>query len=94
MKYLFVRWKHPNPEDPTLLYSELNEDRWEVRKVEIYADGRLGYADNDKELKKTRLGLEPVPALSEIAKNPEFEPEEITREEFERIWTKAVETGA
>ena len=52
MKYLFVRWKHPNPEDPTLLYSELNEDRWEVRKVEVYADGRLGYADNDKELKK------------------------------------------
>ncbi len=34
----------------------------------------------------TRLGEEPIPPLSEIASDPQFEPIEITKEEFEEIW--------
>src|SRR6185295_1628385 len=39
MDYVKVWWKHDNPSMPTLLYSELDERRWETRKIEIFGDG-------------------------------------------------------
>jgi len=41
MQYLKVRWIHPSQEDPVVLLSELDSDRYEVRKIEIFADGRI-----------------------------------------------------
>jgi hypothetical protein len=35
------------------------------------------------------LGLAPLPLFAEIAANPEFEPTEIAKDEFEEIWSKA-----
>ncbi len=43
--YIKVRWLHTSPDDPVLLYSELDAERWEQRKVDIFADGRTGFAD-------------------------------------------------
>jgi hypothetical protein len=88
MKYLFVKWMHNNPEYPVLLYSELDDSKFEIRKVEIFPDGSKGYAGESEEFGKTRLGIEPIPSISEIAKDPEFEPREITQEEFEKIWSE------
>jgi hypothetical protein len=90
MQYIRVLWKHTHPDDPTLLYSELDEARWEVRKVEVFRDGRLGYASGTDSKGNTWLGIEPVPALSEIALDPQFEPAEIPKDEFEEIWLRAV----
>ena len=39
MRYIHVRWLHEHPDEPVDLYSELTGDGWEVRKVEIVADG-------------------------------------------------------
>jgi hypothetical protein len=69
-----------------VLYSELDNDRWEKRKVEIYSDGRMGYADQERAVGGTFLGLEPIPALPEIAKDPQFEPYAITGES---VWRTA-----
>jgi hypothetical protein len=44
MQYIKVVWKHDHPEEPIVLYSELDEDRWEVRKVEVFRVGSAGYA--------------------------------------------------
>lgn len=90
MIYLRCRWNHSVPGEPTLLYSELDDERWERRKVEIFADGRAGYADRYQESGDTRLGLAPVPALSDIAADPQFEPAEVSKEEFELVWNDAV----
>lgn len=87
--YLRVRWKHSNSEEPVLLYSELDEERYEVRKVEQFIDGRMTYADGRYSSGDTRLGEGPVPPLSEIATEPIFEPEAISREDFEAVWDKA-----
>jgi len=87
MKYIFVKWVHNFDYEPVLLYSELDDSRFETRKVEIFPDGRKGYASETEEFGSTRLGTEPVPPISEIAKDPEFEPKEITRDEFEKIWS-------
>ena len=90
MQYIKVQWIHNDLDYPVLLYSELDADRWEVRKVEIFHDDRMEYADQDREIGTTGLGEEPVPTLEEIANDPEFLPEEITQDEFEQIWAKAL----
>jgi hypothetical protein len=88
MRYLYVKWLHKDPGAPVHLYSEVGDDAYERRKVEIYADGRKGFADATEEAGGTSLGVMPVPTLAEIAAHPEYEPKEIDQEEFQRIWLK------
>ena len=61
MNYIRVRWFHENPDAPDLVVSELDDHRWEKRKVEVFADGSKGYAMKDEERGGTRLGLVPLP---------------------------------
>jgi hypothetical protein len=89
MRYLHVTWRHDNPEDPVELYSELDEGSREVRKVEVFPDGRLGCAGGTGATESTRLGLVPVPPVDEIARDPQFIPQEISKADFERVWQKA-----
>ena len=86
MNYIQVKWKHSFSVEPVLIYSELDEERWEIRKVEVFPDGHRGCASAAGSFDGTRLGTEPVPPLTEIAADPQFEPSEISREEFERVW--------
>jgi hypothetical protein len=68
----------------------LDDQRWEVRKVEVFREGRMGYADAEREFGGAGLGLVPMPLLAEIAADPQFEPVEITRLEFESVWSEAI----
>lgn len=86
MKYILVKWLHHFDNEPILLYSELDDSRFEIRKVEIFPNGKIGYASKFEEFGPARLGTEPVPPISEIAKDPEFDPKEITQDEFEKVW--------
>jgi len=88
MRYIAVHWHHNNPEYPVELYSEIDDEGWEQRKVEIFADGHLDYADKVDESGSTWLGIEPVPSLAEIAADPEFTPREISKTEFEDLWKR------
>ncbi len=89
MVYLKVKWKHSYSNQPVLLYSELDPQRWEVRKVEIFPDGGMGYAGLGREFRDTRLSVEPLPSFEEIAEQPDFEAEAISKAEFEKVWAKA-----
>jgi len=91
MRYIKVAWLHDYPRDPVLLYSEVGADGYETRKVELFRDGAMTFADEETEAGSTGLGEIPVPSLEEIAADTEerFVPEAITREEFERVWTQA-----
>lgn len=86
MTYIKVKWHHSFQNEPVILYSELDENRSEVRKVEVYADGSCGYAGEGQELGGTKLGLVPIPALAEIAADAQFEPLETSQQEFENLW--------
>ena len=90
MIYLRCRWRHSFPNEPILLYSELDGERWELRKVEIFADGRAAYADRHQKIGNTCLGLVPVPPFAEIAADPQFDPAEVSKEEFESVWNDAI----
>jgi hypothetical protein len=88
MKYIKVKWIHSLPCEPIWLYSELNENRWETRKVEIFGDGSYGYASASASIGKTRLGKMPIPPLDKISEDAQFQPVEITKEEFDEVWMK------
>ena len=88
MRYLHIKWVHKNPGDPVHIYSEIDNQSYERRKVEIYADGRKGFADSSEEAGGTALGSMPVPPLAEIAAQPEFQPKEIAEEDFQKVWMK------
>jgi hypothetical protein len=86
MSYLRVLWKHSLADEPVELISELDESRFEVRKVEIFRDGCKGFASKAESARGTSLSIEPIPDLTEIAADPQFCAEEILREEFDLVW--------
>lgn len=88
MTYLKVIWIHSFEDEPTELYSELDKNGWEVRKIEVYRDGSFGIATKEKSFGGTELSLEPLPNVEEIRKDPQFLPTEISKNEFEEIWNQ------
>lgn len=87
---LLVKWIHAFPLEPVCICSEMNSDRSETRKVEIYVDGRMGFSNGEKSVGGSMLSTEPLPPLQEIATDPQFVPVEISQEEFEKIWAVAL----
>ena len=59
MQYIKCLWKHNFPNEPILLYSEIDGDRYETRKVEYYADNSFGIASQTVEIGSTALGTVP-----------------------------------
>ena len=90
MKYTKVDWLHNSSDSPTLLYRELDSDRWEVREVKVYANGGMGFADRETRAGRTTLGVEPLPPVEQIAADPEFEPVIISADEFGSLWLRAI----
>jgi hypothetical protein len=86
MRYIKVDWEHDVPNDPITIFSELDSDLWEHRKIEVFRDGHLGYADKDEEFGGSMLGIEPWPDLATLGQEPEFAIEDISKEEFENRW--------
>ncbi len=66
MKYLKVEWLHSNEYDPCLIYCEINSLKEETRKVEVFLNNELGYADKNVETVDTRLSLYKIPSDEEI----------------------------
>jgi len=84
-----VTWHHDSPGEPVYLYSEI-EERREVRKVEAYLDGTMDYADESGGTGTTFLSETLMPTTDEIAQDPQFTADSLTREEFEAVWRRAV----
>ncbi len=90
MKYLMVDWFHNFPDEPTKIYSEIDEQRNEIRKIELFRDGKVGYATEEVEFGGSGLSECPLPEIEEIAADLQFKPIEITSEEFEEVWKSKV----
>ena len=88
MKYIRVKWEHSNPDEPIWLFSEIDADGRELRKMECFRNGFCDYATPNESTGNTALSTRPIPDLTVLARDPEFTPVEITKEEFEDVWTK------
>jgi hypothetical protein len=89
MRYLRVRWRQDSAGEPVILYSEVDDEGWEVRKVDVYANGRRDLAGEGIETGSTFLAGDRTPSLEEINGDAQFEATEIDGDEFERIWADA-----
>ncbi len=88
--YIKVKWVHSDEEYPKYIYSRLDDDNFEIRKIEVYADGKVGYADQDRESNGSMLGSLPFPPLDEITTDKQFELEVISEKEFEEQWKRSI----
>jgi len=91
MKYIDVKWLHESEAYPVRLKSELNDQRFETRKLEFFRDGKVGFASANGATKGTDLGLMVVPDLEEINSDPQFQGSEIGSQYFELLWSRHVE---
>jgi hypothetical protein len=89
--YLKVIWHHRLAEEPVELFSEVDDNRMELRKVDVYRDGRHDFANHARSTGTTRLSEGPLPSVEEIAAQPEFTPAMIDAAEFEKVWLRATE---
>ncbi|TCK00530.1 hypothetical protein DFR71_1533 [Nocardia alba] len=85
-----MEWRHDSETEPSTFFIEVGDDNYEVRKVEIFKDGRshrvgLNGADD--------IGLAqiPVDSIEEINLDPDFHAIEIDATYFETEWEKAPE---
>jgi hypothetical protein len=88
--YVKVVWRHQLIDEPVVLYSEIDANGYEVRKVEVYRDGNMDWADGDGSTGVTRLSETRFPSIAEIGRQQQFVPEQISHEEFEEVWRAAV----
>ena len=91
--YIRHRWDHDFDNDPVELWSELDEHRFELRKLEYFRDGTVGYADRTESSSRTQLGDQPVPGNAEILSTGEFEELEVSEASFEERWKKRMKNG-
>jgi hypothetical protein len=89
MEYFHCLWIHKDTDDPVVLVFEIDDDRYEVRKVEIWRSGQIGWAGRDSHTENTGLGEGSIPSLEEINVEPVFSAVKITKEEFENYWRLA-----
>ena len=87
--YLKVIWHHELDDEPVELFSELDSVRMEIRKVEVYRDGRYDFADANRSSGSTQLSDGPLPTFEEILGMADFTPTYISADEFERVWRQA-----
>ena len=85
-------WHHEFADEPVLLYSEIDDAGVEIRKVEVYRDGRRDYADSSRSTGTTQLSETAMPSIEEIASQAEFSPSAIEPGEFEDTWQLATGT--
>lgn len=90
--YFACEWHHDLPGEPVLLYEELDDQRYETRKVEEYRDGRRLRSDQIQPDRTPTLSWVEVPSLDEIAADPQFTVLPLTPEQFQAVWDAAVDS--
>ena len=82
MNYVLLEWFHTLKDEPYLIYSEIDDQRYEVRKIEIYKNGTI--ARYDEQLSDVKFPEN----LDEINQYQEFCAKYVSQEEFETMWNK------
>jgi hypothetical protein len=88
MQYIDVVWLHECGEDPVRITSEMDDERYEVRKLEFFRDGAVCFASATLVMGDTMLSAVPVPPLEEINSDPQFQGVSMSASEFEELWVR------
>ena len=93
MRYIDVDWKHESRKYPSRLVSEIGGDDFEIRKLEFFPDGTVGFATEIQNSKTTELGADVIPSIEEINLKQEFSGKVISQIDFEKLWEIYVLNG-
>ena len=87
--YFHCIWTSAKADEPIGWYDELDASRCSIRCVRKFRGGRLeaySYAsDNWRDV----MPEGPIPPIETINRDPEFFAREISRAEFEAVWSEA-----
>jgi len=89
LKYILLKWFHNLDDEPYKIYSEIDDQRYEVRKIEIYKNGTIYICDEQMNNSQIELADVAFPEdLDEINQDRQFFAQYISKEKFESIWNK------
>lgn len=90
MRYIrFIRLDF-RPTEPIETFSEIDDEGREIRKVEVYPDGTVGFACLEIAFHSTFLSSVTIPSNSEMATDPGLKAREISEAEFHEVWREKV----
>ena len=87
--YFTATWHHDHPDEPVVMWHELDEARNDLRAVEDFRDGTRLRADQEHRDGETRLSEKPLPSLEDMAAQAEFSVRPLAADEFEQVWRSA-----
>ncbi len=90
MNYVLTEWDHDLDDEPYLVYSELDGDRMEVRKVEFFRNG-ICFSYGGERGNEGALSKVPFPEDLRTAAGEAGECRSISRQLFQEIWNQAQE---
>ncbi len=92
MRYLLAEWTHQEEDEPYLIYSEMDEERRETRRVEFYRNG-ITFSYGGERGNEGALRQQPFPEDLRDLHTPEGElsAREISPGLFYEIWNQAQE---
>ncbi|MUZ66386.1 DUF6881 domain-containing protein [Agrobacterium vitis] len=88
MIYMHVKCDFDHEDQPIEIYSEMDDDRNEIRKVHFFSNGECEIASKYFETVYTGLSSEPLPSVEEINADGQFFARLISSHEFEIQWEK------
>jgi len=94
MRHERVEWFHSFPNEPIVIFQEVNDDSILIRKIEIFSDGRITATGFTGEFDSDFQKNFPVPPLDEINENPEFSGFKISEDSFNALWKHALNDQA
>ncbi len=89
MYYMKVKCNVLDSDEVTEIWSEVNEENDEVRKIEWFLGKPAQVTSINLFTFDTSLSLEPLPSIEEINADPEFEAVLIDKDQFELAWEES-----
>lgn len=95
MEYVKLFWKHDYPDDPVVIIYEvdLDDERYAVRLIDIYADGHTSNQEDKAWGYVTEAPVPTVEIFNTTDYGEEFYACLISKEEFEEIWNTGIYNG-
>lgn len=87
MEYVLLEWFHDIEDEPYLIYSEIDNQRYETRKIEVFKNGT--YLRCGEEILNSSIDLADIAFpenIDEINQDKQFHAKYITKKDFEKIW--------
>jgi len=88
--YVFCVWLAATDDEPFEWYDELDAERWSIRCVRKYRDGRFEAYSYASDNWRDTMPDAPMPLLETINRDPEFAAKDISPAEFEAVWSLAM----